>query len=74
MSDDRWRAWSADGRELSGRQCPDGPRLVRDAVRVDDEDGEAHDVTRPVVALCVCGLSQRGPWCDSTHKSIPRTR
>lgn len=69
---DRWRAWAADGTEIAGDPCPDGPRLVRRAVRVEDRDGACHEVTRPVVALCVCDLSQRAPWCDSTHKSIPR--
>jgi hypothetical protein len=67
-----WRAWAADGAELAGEQCPDGPLLVRHAARVEGADGESHAVTRPVVALCVCSLSQRAPWCDSTHKSIPR--
>lgn len=71
---DRWRALSADGSEIVGSQCPDGPRVVRQAVRVEDRDGGSHEVTRPVVALCVCDLSQRAPWCDSTHKSIPRSR
>ena len=69
---DRWRALSADGSEILGDQCADGPRVVRQAVRVEDRDGASHAVTRPVVALCVCDLSQRAPWCDSTHKSIPR--
>jgi hypothetical protein len=69
---DRWRAVSADGTEITGEDCPWGPRLVRRAARVEGPDGETHDVTRPVVALCACGLSQRAPWCDSTHKSIPR--
>ena len=69
---DRWRAWSADGTEIAGELCPNGPMLVRRAARVEDRDGESHLVTRPVVALCVCSLSQRAPWCDSTHKSIPR--
>jgi hypothetical protein len=69
---DRWRAVSADGREIAGETCALGPRLVRRAARVEGPDGETYDVTRPVVALCVCGLSQRAPWCDSTHKSIPR--
>lgn len=71
---DRWTAVAADGSEIIGTQCPDGPRLVRRAVRVEDRDGGSHDVTRPVVALCVCDLSQRAPWCDSTHKSIPPAR
>jgi CDGSH-type Zn-finger protein len=52
--------------------CPDGPALVRGASVVRDADGNAHEVTRPVVAVCVCGKSQRAPWCDGTHKVIPR--
>jgi hypothetical protein len=67
-----WRAWAADGTEITGEACPRGPLLVRHAARVEGADGESHEVTRPVVALCVCSLSQRAPWCDSTHKSIPR--
>jgi hypothetical protein len=74
VSDDRWSARAADGSELEGMTCPDGPRLVRNAASVEDRDGTTHAVTRPVVALCVCDLSQRAPWCDSTHKSIPRGR
>ena len=50
--------------------CSDGPVLVRGATEVDTEDG-AVPVTRPVVALCRCGRSQRMPWCDSTHKFGP---
>jgi CDGSH-type Zn-finger protein len=38
---------------------------------VRDQDGAPHDVTRPVVAVCACGKSQRKPWCDGTHKVIP---
>jgi CDGSH-type Zn-finger protein len=58
--------------EIRVRACPAGPLLVRGAdVVVDDEGGE-HQVTRPVVALCTCGKSGRKPWCDSTHKAIPR--
>jgi CDGSH-type Zn-finger protein len=54
------------------RVCPDGPMLVRGAESVVDAAGDQHDVTRPVVALCACGKSQRMPWCDSTHKSLRR--
>lgn len=56
------------------RACPDGPVLVRGADHVVDEDGAAHAVERPVVAVCVCGKSQRKPWCDGTHKVIPNGR
>ena len=60
--------------EVTVRVCPGGPLLVRGAGVVVDEDGEEHEVTRPVVALCSCGKSGRKPWCDSTHKAIPRAR
>ena len=59
-------------REVTVSVSPDGPVLVRGAESVTDADGEQHDVTRPVVAVCACGKSQRMPWCDSTHKSIRR--
>lgn len=59
-------------REVSVRMCPGGPLLVRGAETILDTEGAAHEVTRPVVAVCACGKSQRMPWCDSTHKSIKR--
>ena len=59
--------------EISVRVCAAGPVLVRGADVVVDEHGDEHAVTRPVVALCVCGKSARRPWCDSTHKAIPRS-
>ena len=71
---ERWRARSGDGTEIAGDLCPNGPRLVRQAARIEGPDGETHEVTRPVVAFCVYDLSQRAPWCDRTHKSIPRKR
>ena len=51
---------------------PDGPMLVRGATSIRDADGEVHAVDRPVVALCRCEKSSRLPWCDATHKVIPR--
>jgi len=47
---------------------PGGPLLLRGADVVLDQHGREHAVTRPVVALCTCDLSQRKPWCDGTHK------
>jgi len=52
--------------------CADGPVLVRGADTVRDDQGTPHEVTRPVVAVCTCGKSQRKPWCDGTHKVIPK--
>ena len=59
------------GPDVHLRPCPGGPLLVRGAEHVTDAEGKDHVVTRPVVAVCVCGKSQRQPWCDSTHKAIP---
>jgi CDGSH-type Zn-finger protein len=39
---------------------------------VQDLEGTVHAVDRPVVALCRCEKSSRLPWCDGTHKVIPR--
>lgn len=58
-------------RECQVDPVPGGPLLVRGAEVVFDRDGEPHAVRRPVVAVCVCGLSQRQPWCDGTHKVAP---
>ena len=58
--------------EVSVRLCPGGPLLVRGASVVVDDTGAEHEATRPVVAICTCGKSGRKPWCDSTHKAIPR--
>ena len=57
---------------VSVRICPDGPMLVRGAETVVGADGQSHEVTRPVVAVCACGKSSRMPWCDSTHKAVQR--
>lgn len=58
--------------EVEVTVCPDGPLLVRGADVVRDGDGMPHPVTRPVVAVCRCGKTSRPPWCDGTHKVIPR--
>jgi CDGSH-type Zn-finger protein len=57
--------------EVVVRVVPDGPLLIRGADTIRDENGDDHQVTRPVVAVCACGKSARKPWCDSTHKAIP---
>jgi CDGSH-type Zn-finger protein len=51
---------------------PGGPCLVRGADVIRDGDGVDHEVGRPVVAVCMCGLTQRAPWCDGTHKVAQR--
>ena len=56
--------------QVSVEPCPGGPILVRGADVVRGADGTEHEVTRPVVAVCACGMSGRGPWCDGTHKVL----
>lgn len=56
-------------RACSVEVIPDGPALLRGADFVTDGAGQQHEVTRPVVAICLCGLTQRDPWCDGTHKA-----
>jgi hypothetical protein len=72
VNDLNWRALSASGAPVPLRACGDGPLVARGAAVVVDGAGIVHEVTRPVVALCTCGKSQRLPWCDSTHKVVHR--
>jgi CDGSH-type Zn-finger protein len=65
---------SAGRRSVVVTPCADGPILVRGADVVQDAEGTAHVVNRPVVALCTCDKSQRMPWCDGTHKAVERGR
>lgn len=54
--------------------CGDGPALVRGADVIRAPDGTLHETTRPVVGVCLCGRSQRQPWCDGTHKFLTKAR
>lgn len=51
--------------------CPGGPMLLRGSHVVQDADGNEHQTTRPVSAVCRCGKSATQPWCDGTHKVLP---
>ena len=58
--------------------CPGGPMLVRGAKVIRDAAGTAHEVDRPVVALCRCLKSQDLPWYSmtalpATSTATPRT-
>lgn len=56
----------------SGVLCPGGPMLLRGDHVVEDADGVEHATTRPVSAVCRCGKSAISPWCDGTHKVLPK--
>ncbi|MBZ5739164.1 CDGSH iron-sulfur domain-containing protein [Nocardioides mangrovi] len=51
--------------------CPGGPLLLRGRHVVTGRDGETHETTRPVTAVCRCDRSALFPWCDGTHKVLP---
>ena len=48
----------------------DGPLLVRGDFVIEDQDGNAVDPGREVVALCRCGKSRIRPFCDGSHKLV----
>ncbi len=61
----------ADDDLPEGVICPRGPLLIRGDHVITDRDGVEHATTRPVTAVCRCGASAIGPWCDGTHKVLP---
>lgn len=52
--------------------CPAGPMLVRGDLVIEDAEGTRHRTTRPVSAVCRCNKSATKPWCDGTHKLLPK--
>jgi CDGSH-type Zn-finger protein len=52
--------------------CPGGPMLLRGDHVVVDDQGNEHHTTRPVTAVCRCHKSASKPWCDGTHKVLPK--
>ncbi|GAA2001970.1 hypothetical protein GCM10009838_79830 [Catenulispora subtropica] len=45
-----------------------GPILVRGPVTVRLPDGTVVRSERPTVALCTCRMSERYPFCDTSHR------
>ena len=48
-----------------------GPLVVEGPIKLIDAEGNTYEIdsSKPAVALCRCGQSQRRPFCDGTHKS-----
>lgn len=59
-----------DDDEVTITPYPDGPLLVRGAVRLQAPDGTEIEPHRATVALCRCGVSSIKPFCDGTHKLV----
>lgn len=58
--------------EVTIRCRADGPFVIEGSVRVIDAVGNPFplDTTKPAVALCRCGQSQRRPFCDGSHRTV----
>ena len=48
---------------------PRGPLVIAGDFEVVDEEGKILD-SKPQMSFCRCGLSQKLPFCDGTHKAI----
>ena len=46
---------------------PDGPLILYGDIELQDAQGEVLERAAEI-GLCRCGLSQRKPWCDGSHK------
>ncbi|RRQ20968.1 CDGSH iron-sulfur domain-containing protein [Thiohalobacter thiocyanaticus] len=46
---------------------PNGPLILYGDIELQDAQGEVLERSAEI-GLCRCGLSQRKPWCDGTHK------
>ena len=46
---------------------PNGPLIIRGAIRIEDADGNLV-ATDQEVYLCRCGASKNKPFCDGMHK------
>lgn len=48
---------------------PNGPLVVEGPFELNDSDGNPFpiDSSKPAIALCRCGQSEKNPFCDGTH-------
>jgi CDGSH-type Zn-finger protein len=46
-----------------------GPLLIDGEIQLVDQEGKAYGLGgRTKIGLCRCGLSQKRPFCDGSHK------
>ncbi|GGM37082.1 hypothetical protein GCM10012275_05270 [Longimycelium tulufanense] len=60
------------GNPITVTLCENGPLLLRGDFVIQTQDGRQIAVRRRTVALCRCGHSTVGPFCDGTHKLVRR--
>ena len=51
------------------RMRPSGPFVVEGPIELVDSDGNAFEIdpSKPAIALCRCGESEKRPFCDGAH-------
>jgi CDGSH-type Zn-finger protein len=49
---------------------PNGPYLVKGAMKLVDPEGKEFHLAGDTVALCRCGHSANKPFCDGTHNRV----
>jgi uncharacterized Fe-S cluster protein YjdI len=54
--------------DLSATLIPNGPIIVKGAIKFTHADGHSSIEENPV--LCRCGASGKKPFCDGSHKKI----
>lgn len=59
-----------DRHPVEVRAYRDGPIVVRGPFELRDRSGAPIAVRRRTVALCRCGRSRLGVFCDGTHKLV----
>ncbi len=57
--------------DVTIRVRDNGPLLIEGPIKILDADGNEfpRDASKPAVALCRCGHSQKIPFCDGSHKT-----
>lgn len=55
--------------EVKIRLRDNGPFVVEGPVKLTDAEGNEFtiDSSKPAIALCRCGQSEKRPFCDGTH-------
>jgi hypothetical protein len=61
------------GADVRAEPYRGGPVLIRGATCVLAPDGDVRETVRSVVAVCRCGRSRLGLFCDGTHRFSPRS-
>lgn len=58
--------------EVSIEARKNGPYIIKGKVNITDTDGTTLDVKKDVIALCRCAHSSNKPFCDGTHRTLPK--